>query len=69
MLISIKGQESTLVSTDGGRYDVNLSERLRYAVFWEEEPKVIQRCSWFYKREGDNRYVPYEEKFALRLEV
>ncbi|XP_060595144.1 phospholipase DDHD2-like [Ruditapes philippinarum] len=62
------GQESTLVSTDGGRYDVNLSERRRYAVFWEEEPKVIQRCSWFYKREGDNRYVPYEEKFALRLE-
>ncbi|XP_053407052.1 phospholipase DDHD2-like isoform X2 [Mercenaria mercenaria] len=62
------GQENVLVSTDGGRYDVNLTERRRYAVFWEEEPKVVQRCSWFYKREGDNRYVPYEETFALRLE-
>lgn len=63
------GQTDLVVSTDGGRYDVNVSERRRYSVYWEEEPTTVQRCSWFYKREGDNRYVPYEETFANRLEV
>ncbi|KAK7110285.1 triacylglycerol hydrolase DDHD2-like [Littorina saxatilis] len=58
-----------VVSTDGGRYDVDVSHRVRRAVYWDEDPSVIQRCSWFYKREGDNRYVPYEEAQAERLEA
>ncbi|KAL4231202.1 S23-interacting protein [Mactra antiquata] len=62
------GQANVVVSTDGGRYDVNVTERRRYAVYWEEEPTHVQRCSWFYKRERDNKYVPYEESFARRLE-
>ena len=65
----MKGGAPEVVSTDGGRYDVELGRRLRRAVYWEEEPVVIQRCSWFYKREGDNRYVPYDEDQAGRLEV
>ena len=48
---------------------MNLSERKRYSVYWEEDPKIVRRCSWFYKREGDNKYVPYDESFCLRLEV
>ena len=63
------GGAPEVVSTDGGRYDVEIGRRLRQAVYWEEEPVVIQRCSWFYKREGDNRYVPYDEAQAGRLEV
>ncbi|KAL3863613.1 hypothetical protein ACJMK2_005363 [Sinanodonta woodiana] len=57
-----------IVATDGGRYDVNLVDRLRRAVYWEEEPTQVKRCSWFYKRELDNRYVPYDENIADRLE-
>ena len=63
------GGAPEVISTDGGRYDVELGHRVRRAVYWEEEPVVIQRCSWFYKREGDNRYVPYDEAQADRLEV
>ncbi|XP_022287855.2 triacylglycerol hydrolase DDHD2-like isoform X2 [Crassostrea virginica] len=62
------GKVSERIPTDGGRYDVDLSERQRLAVYWEEAPNPIRRCSWFYKREGDNRYVPYEEHFAQKLE-
>lgn len=62
------GKVSDQIPTDGGRYDVILSERQRSAVYWEEEPNAIRRCTWFYKREGDNRYVPYEENFAQKLE-
>lgn len=62
------GKVSDQIPTDGGRYDVILSERQRSAVYWEEEPNAIRRCTWFYKREGDNRYVPYEENFAQKLD-
>ena len=64
-----RGNTECIVSTDGGRYDININERLRYAIYWEEEPIRVQRCSWFYKREGDNRYVPYDEELSLKLEV
>ncbi|OWF51709.1 phospholipase DDHD2-like isoform X2 [Mizuhopecten yessoensis] len=57
-----------VVPTDGGRYDVFMSNRTRKAVYWEEDPSPVVRSSWFYKREGDNRYVPYEEQIAQRLE-
>ena len=66
---NVLGKVSERIPTDGGRYDVVLSERQRLAVYWEEAPNPIRRCSWFYKREGDNRYVPYEEHFAQKLEV
>ena len=66
---SAQRHDTKIVSTDGGRYDVNVVERRRYSIYWEEEPKLVRRCSWFYKREGDNRYVPYEEDFAAKLEV
>ncbi|KAL8613088.1 hypothetical protein ACOMHN_035029 [Nucella lapillus] len=62
------GGPPEVISTDGGRYDVDLQARLRRAVYWEEEPAAIQRCSWFYKRESDNRYVPYSEAQAQQLE-
>ncbi|XP_052266093.1 phospholipase DDHD2-like isoform X2 [Dreissena polymorpha] len=62
------GDCNIVVPIEGGRYDVNLSERKRYPVYWEEEPKAVRRCSWFYKREGDNRYVPYDENLCNRLE-
>ncbi|WAR22593.1 S23IP-like protein [Mya arenaria] len=43
-------------------------DRKRYSVYWEEDPRLVRRCSWFYKREGDTRYTPYEENMCLKLE-
>ena len=55
--------------TDGGRYDVHLGERMRYAVYWDELASEVRRCTWFYKGDKDNKYVPYSESFSQVLEV
>ncbi|EDM09067.1 rCG43036 [Rattus norvegicus] len=57
-----------VVPTDGGRYDVHLGERMRYAVYWDELPSEVRRCTWFYKGDKDNKYVPYSESFSQVLE-
>ena len=61
--------ESPTILTNGGRYDVNVAKRSRTPVYWKEEPLSVMRCSWFYKREKDGRYIPYDEDFSQRLEV
>lgn len=61
--------ENVIVRTDGGRYDVQLYDRMRTAVFWEEEPTEVRRCSWFYKGDTDSRFIPYSEEFSDKLEV
>lgn len=60
---------NTIVPTDGGRYDVHLGERMRYAVYWDELASEVRRCTWFYKGDKDNKYVPYSESFSQVLEV
>ncbi|XP_058145831.1 triacylglycerol hydrolase DDHD2 isoform X3 [Dasypus novemcinctus] len=57
-----------VVPTDGGRYDVHLGERMRYAVYWDEIASEVRRCTWFYKGDKDNKYVPYSEGFSQVLE-
>ncbi|CAL8299732.1 unnamed protein product [Merluccius merluccius] len=61
--------ESVVVRTEGGRYDVQLYDRLRTAVFWEEEETEVRRCTWFYKGDSDSRFVPYSEEFSDKLEA
>ncbi|MEQ2203920.1 hypothetical protein XENOCAPTIV_005337 [Xenoophorus captivus] len=61
--------ENVIVRTDGGRYDVQLYDRIRTAVYWEEEPTEVRRCTWFYKGDKDSRFVPYTEDFSEKLEV
>ncbi|CAJ1066588.1 SEC23-interacting protein isoform X1 [Xyrichtys novacula] len=61
--------ENVIVRTDGGRYDVQLYDRMRSAVFWEEEPTEVRRCSWFYKGDTDSRFIPYSEEFSEKLEA
>lgn len=61
--------ENVIVRTDGGRYDVQLYDRLRTAVFWEEEPTEVRRCTWFYKGDNDSRFIPYSEEFSDKLEA
>ncbi|XP_020731878.1 triacylglycerol hydrolase DDHD2 isoform X1 [Odocoileus virginianus] len=57
-----------IVPTDGGRYDVHLGERMRYAVYWDELASEVRRCTWFYKGDKDNKYIPYSESFSQVLE-
>ncbi|XP_047681353.1 SEC23-interacting protein isoform X1 [Prionailurus viverrinus] len=61
--------ESVVLGTDGGRYDVYLYDRLRKAVYWEEEPAEVRRCTWFYKGDTDSRFIPYTEEFSEKLEA
>lgn len=61
--------ESVVLSTDGGRYDVYLYDRMRKAVYWDEEPSEVRRCMWFYKGDKDSRFIPYTEDFSDKLEV
>lgn len=55
-----------VVTTDGGRFDVDIPLRTRTPVYWKEESNQVRRCSWFYKL--DSRFVPYDEAIADLLE-
>ncbi|XP_040394492.1 phospholipase DDHD2 isoform X1 [Cygnus olor] len=63
-----KEKEDVVVPTSGGRYDVHLKQRQRVAVYWEEEVSEVRRCTWFYKGDKDNKYIPYSETFSEELE-
>ncbi|NXL32696.1 DDHD2 Phospholipase, partial [Glaucidium brasilianum] len=63
-----RDKEDVVVPTSGGRYDVHLKKRQRVAVYWEEEVSEVRRCTWFYKGDKDNKYVPYSETFSEELE-
>ncbi|KAF7496616.1 Phospholipase DDHD2 [Sarcoptes scabiei] len=56
------------ISTNGSRFDVNLSERIRSPVYWEGPPEIVQRCSWFYKNDFNNRFNPFSEQISELLE-
>ncbi|XP_009467164.1 PREDICTED: phospholipase DDHD2 [Nipponia nippon] len=63
-----RDKEDLVVPTSGGRYDVHLKKRQRVAVYWEEEVSEVRRCTWFYKGDKDNKYIPYSETFSKELE-
>lgn len=56
-----------VVITDSGRFDVNIAERTRSAVYWNADINAVRRCSWFFKS-IDSRFVPYAEDVAEQLE-
>ncbi|XP_076875951.1 triacylglycerol hydrolase DDHD2 [Brachyhypopomus gauderio] len=62
------GDVDLLVATEGRRYDVRLTERLRYAVYWEQEPSEVRRCSWFHKGNKEMTYTPHTEAISDLLE-
>ncbi|XP_055678694.1 mucin-5AC isoform X2 [Lutzomyia longipalpis] len=59
--------EGATIATDGGRHDVNITNRTRTSIYWTAEVNEVRRCSWFYKA-VDSRFVPYEEETADFLE-
>jgi hypothetical protein len=58
-----------LVPTDGGRYDVDIKNRKKVSVYWEEPPMEVRRGSWIYKGPQDRTPIPYDEEMAAYLEV
>ena len=62
------GAATKVIKTDGGRFDVRVAERQRVAVYWDDPPNIVRRCSWFFRRSLDPQYIPYEEDMALKLE-
>ena len=62
-------KEEVVVAVDGERYDVYVKERRRHAVYWEQSPTEVRRCTWFYKGDKDTRFMPYPEDFSKSLEV
>ncbi|XP_024131784.1 phospholipase DDHD2 isoform X2 [Oryzias melastigma] len=60
--------EEVVIAVDGERYDVHVKERKRYAVYWEQGPTEVRRCTWFYKGDKDTRFMPYPEDFSKMLE-
>lgn len=69
LAVSDKGEEDKVVAVEGQRYDVHVKERKRYAVYWEQAPSEVRRCTWFYKGDKDTRFMPYPEDFSKDLEV
>ena len=69
LLPAQNSESDIIIATNGGRYDVSLSHRLRYAIYWDEQPSPVRRCTWFYKSDSENRFIPYEEQMANILEV
>lgn len=63
------GENELVVAVEGERYDVHVKERKRYAVYWEQCPTEVRRCTWFYKGDKDTRFMPYSEDFSKSLEV
>uniref|UniRef100_H2LW43 DDHD domain containing 2 n=1 Tax=Oryzias latipes TaxID=8090 RepID=H2LW43_ORYLA len=63
-----KKQLEVVIAVDGERYDVHVKERKRYAVYWEQAPTEVRRCTWFYKGDKDTRFMPYPEDFSKMLE-
>ena len=69
LIFSVGAQDNVVVSVEGGRYDVDLIERCRTSIYWEEPVSQIRRCTWFYRDDGETRFLPYDEDFADKLEV
>ncbi|KAM9392472.1 triacylglycerol hydrolase DDHD2 isoform 2-T2 [Pholidichthys leucotaenia] len=67
-LNTIDKEEHVVVAVDGQRYDVHVKERKRYAVYWDQAPTEVRRCTWFYKGDKDTKFMPYSEDFSKTLE-
>uniref|UniRef100_G3P4V3 DDHD domain containing 2 n=1 Tax=Gasterosteus aculeatus aculeatus TaxID=481459 RepID=G3P4V3_GASAC len=62
-------EDEVVIAVEGERYDVHVKDRKRYAVYWEQGPTEVRRCTWFYKGNKDTRFMPYPEDFSKRLEL
>ena len=68
---SFKNQLSQPIVVDEGRYEVDLSPREMYAVYWKEPKCQIVRATWLYEVKGKdhNILVPFDEDIGQHLEA
>lgn len=59
-----------LISTNGGRNEVNIKERRRSSIYWPSGSNAIRKCSFFFMDTLSEKrnLIPYEEKIAECLE-
>lgn len=60
-----------IVVTDGGRFEVNLTQRRRASIYWTSGTNAIRRCSWFYKNPQGHEHnlLPFDEETADFMEA
>ncbi|XP_034728626.1 phospholipase DDHD2 isoform X2 [Etheostoma cragini] len=61
-------EDEVVIAVEGERYDVHVKERKRFAVYWEQGPTAVRRCTWFYKGDKDTIFMPYPEDLSKSLE-
>jgi hypothetical protein len=66
---SCKTLEKEIVSTNGNRYDVNLTQRTHTSVYWIDQLNEIRRSKWFYSNPKHPRFIPCDETMDESLEV
>jgi hypothetical protein len=67
---SVDRKVNFIVGVRGGRFEVDLVELTRRAVYWDEtKTSQVRRCLWFYKENNDQQFVPYGEDYSDFLEV
>lgn len=62
-------KNSDIITTDGGRFDVDIKQRIRYPIYWNGANAEVRRGTWFYRSEVNSYLIPYEENVAEKLEV
>lgn len=58
------------VLVDEGRYEVDLSTREMYALYWKETKVRVVRGTWLYElKDSEHPFIPFEEQTAEILET
>lgn len=65
---SLDTNANVVIPTNGDRYDCYIKDRFRRSVYWKEDDQPIRRCTWYFKKEGHTKFIPYTEQFANKLE-
>lgn len=59
-----------VITSNGGRYEININERRRSSIYWPSGSNAIRKCSWFFMDTLTEKrnLIPYEEIIAESLE-
>ncbi|XP_054708602.1 phospholipase DDHD2-like [Uloborus diversus] len=60
--------KEAVVPTDGGRYDAFLGSRVKKSVYFDAKDLYIRRCTWFFRSDSSQKFVPFDEDVANLIE-
>lgn len=66
--LAFQQDPQAIVAVDGGRYDAIISERIKKPVYFEAKDLQIRRCTWFYRPDSSQRFIPFPEEASSLLE-